>query len=97
MKKKGRKKPTAEQQRRHDKIRDLGCIICGNWCSIHHIREDLGMGQAVDHDRVLGICYDHHQSEAAGAISIGKTPKLFWETYGTEAELETKTNEALNG
>jgi hypothetical protein len=91
MKRKGRSKPTAEQQRRHDAIRALGCIICGRPAAIHHIREDLGMGQKVNHDRVLGICFDHHQSEEAGAISIHGTPILFQETYGTEYELEQKT------
>lgn len=90
MKRKGRKKPTAEQQRYHDKVRALGCIICGRPAVIHHVMEGLGMGQAVDHDRPLPLCYDHHQSEEAGAVSIHGTPKEFVEAYGTEAELEEK-------
>ncbi len=95
MKRKGRSKPTAEQQRRHDKIRALGCIVCGNMAAIHHIREGLGMGQKVNHDRVLGICYDHHQSEESEAISIHGTPALFVFAFGTESELEIETNKRL--
>lgn len=96
MKRKGRKPPTSEQKRRHDAIRELGCVICGRPGNIHHIREDLGMGQAVDHDRIICLDYDHHQSEEAGAISIHGTPMLFQETYGTESELEQKTIQRLD-
>lgn len=88
MKRKGRKKPTAEQQRYHDKIRSLGCIICKRPAALHHIRDGLGMGQTVNHDRVLPLCYDNHQSQEAGSISIHGTPKEFEEMYGTEIELE---------
>ena len=88
MKRKGRKKPTAEQQRYHDQVRDLGCLICGQPAAIHHVREGLGMGQAVDHDRVLPLCYSHHQGEELGDISLHGNTKEFEEMYGTEIELE---------
>lgn len=88
MKRKGRKKPTAEQQRYHEKVRALGCLICGQPASIHHVREGLGMGQAVDHDRVLPLCYCDHQSEEAGCISLHGSPKEFIELHGTEIELD---------
>lgn len=88
MKRRGRKRPTAEQQRYHDQVRALGCLICGNTAQIHHIREGLGMGQAVNHDRVLPLCYDHHQSEEFGCISLHGSPGEFVELHGTEIELE---------
>jgi hypothetical protein len=94
MKRKGRKPPTAAQKRRHDLLRKTGCVICFRYPHIHHIREGLlGMGQAVDHDRVLPLCYDHHQSETTGAISLHGTPREFKEAFGTELELEQKLKE----
>jgi hypothetical protein len=90
MKTKGRKQPSAAQQLRHDKVREMGCVICGRPAAIHHIREGLGMGQKVDHKKILPLCYDHHQSEEKGCISLHGTPALFVATYGTELELEAK-------
>lgn len=94
MKRRGREKPTADQQHYHDKIRALGCIICGRPAAIHHIREGLGMGQAVNHWKIIPLCYDHHQSEENGCISIHGTPLLFIETFGTATELERKLAKA---
>lgn len=96
MKRKGRKRPTAEQQRYHDEVRELGCIICGRPAAIHHIREGLGLGQAVNHDRVLPLCYADHQSAEAGAVSIHNKPREFVLLYGTESELEQKVKEKLS-
>ena len=95
MKRKGRKKPTAKQQAYHDIVRFIGCIVCGNHASIHHIREGLGMGQAVNHDEVLPLCYDDHQSEESGCVSLHGDPAGFVKSKGTEMDLKIKLRKKL--
>ena len=91
MKRSGRSKPTAEQQRYHEQVREVGCIVSGRKpVALHHVRDGLGMGQKVDHWRVIPLHYDFHQSEAAGAISLHGSPKEFIEAYGSESGLEHK-------
>lgn len=97
MKSKGRTPPTAEQAHYHDTVRDVGCLVCRSPASIHHVRDGLGMGQKVNHWRVLPLCYEHHQADGAGDISIHGSPKEFRELYGSEVDLEIKLRGELNG
>ena len=93
MKKSGRAKPTAAQDLRHTAARDLGCINHpGTPASIHHCRENLGMGQAVNHDDFLNLCFYCHQDSSAGNISIHFNPIAFRKKYGTETQLMEKLN-----
>jgi hypothetical protein len=77
--------PSKSQRERWSKLADLGCIICGSPPSIHHC--ETGMGRRKDHDRVLPLCYEHHQ----GSMGIHTLGRKKWESiYGTEQELMDK-------
>jgi len=58
-------RPTARQQRRHDRVRALGCLACRNLgygedspAEIHHVQVQLGKR---DHDCVIPLCPPHHR------------------------------------
>lgn len=78
------KAPTKAQRMKWDLIANLGCIIPGCWHApcIHHC--ETGAGGRKNHDRVLPLCYDHHQ----GVQGIHKLSRRVWEKlFGTEQEL----------
>ncbi len=77
--------PTKAQKARWSKIADLGCIICSAPPCIHHAL--TGMGGRKDHDKVLPLCYNHHQGEQ-GIHSMGR--KAWTRIYGSEQELLDK-------
>lgn len=83
--------PTVAQRERWLRIAELGCIICGGVPAIHHC--ETGMGRRKNHDRVLGLCFDHHQGHQ-GVHTLGRRK---WESiYGTEQELMAKVSIVLN-
>ncbi|MDD4892753.1 MAG: Ref family recombination enhancement nuclease [Candidatus Rickettsiella isopodorum] len=86
-------KPTAEQERHHKKLRELGCIICGREASIHHCF--TGGGGRKDHDKVIPLCPHHHQHGTEQEPSIHPWRKRFEELYGTEQELIDKCKRLL--
>jgi hypothetical protein len=79
---------------------DMGCIPCFivdqvSVAGVHHIRQGLGMGQRSSDLRTLGLCYEHHQSEARDHVSIHGKPKLCRFLFGTELDLLTHTLDQL--
>jgi len=84
-------KPTAKDRRYFNAVVDLGCIICGGPAEIHHSRHGLGMGQR-DHSRVIPLCpYHHRLSNTSRHLAPGR----FADLYGTDKELERKTEREL--
>ncbi len=74
--------PRKSDQIYWQKLRDLGCIICGSPPAIHHC--GTGMGGRKDHKFILPLCYEHHQ----GSQGIHTLSRRVWqEKYGTEEEL----------
>jgi hypothetical protein len=88
---KKRNDPTPAQRKKWERIRAIGCIICSGQASIHHC--ETGMGGRKDHDKVIPLCYAHHQGYI-GIHEIGR--KLWQEQFGTEQELMEKTDRLLN-
>ncbi len=85
------KQPTRAQRIRWEKIRELGCIICGAvYCSVHHAK--TGGGGRRNHDLVFPLCYEHHQGEQ-GIHFISR--RVWEERYGTEDYFLQKTKELL--
>ncbi len=73
-------KPSLEQRKRWELIRALGCSVdgCKLPASIHHC--GTGAGGRKDHDKVIGLCFFHHQGNEG--IHSGRTA---WQgKYGTE-------------
>lgn len=76
-------RPTKAQRERWVKLAERGCIICGYpEAQIHHAL--TGAGGRKDHDKVLPLCYSHHQG-TQGIHTLGR--KAWAKLYGTEQEL----------
>lgn len=88
---KASKHRTASQTERWNRIRALGCIICGQPAAIHHC--GTGSGGRKDHSKVLPLCHTHHQG-LDGIHTLGR--KLWQERYGTEEELIERVNNLIN-
>lgn len=77
------KPATKKQRERWNRILDFGCSVahCGKSPCIHHC--ETGRGRRKDHDKVIGLCYDHHQ----GKLGIHTLSRRIWEgTFGTEQD-----------
>lgn len=94
-------KPRADHRERWSRIVELGCILtyfdvtnCSGRITIHHLY--TGAGGRKDHEKVAGLCLNHHlQDEGVNSLT-GKISRREWEAkYATERELEEKTKELL--
>ena len=74
---------------------ELGCIICGGYAAIHHLRDSVGMGQRADDYRTVPLCPRHHQYGTFRDPAIHSHPAEFIERYGSEVELWLKTIELV--
>jgi len=96
---KGRK-PSAEEQRYLDSLRELGCIVCLETMGIfspavpHHMD---GKTKPGAHLRSFPLCYEHHQGGKNDWQCVSRHPHKarFEERYGSEDELLEKTRERL--
>jgi hypothetical protein len=77
-----------KEQKYMQKVRELGCLICGSPASAHHIREDRIKSDWL----VIPLCPEHH----AGAFSIHMAKREFENIYGSELHLLAKTIDLLN-
>lgn len=86
------KQPTKAQREQWERIRALGCIVCGGMASIHHCF--TGAGGRKDHDKVLPLCWNCHQNPKTG-IHGGLGRRKWQEIHGSETELMDKVNNLL--
>jgi hypothetical protein len=84
------KKPTKAQRIRWEKIREMGCIICGNHAAIHHCF--TGGGGRKDHDKVIALCETHHTGNQ-GIHTLSR--KAWTKIYNGEEYYMQKTKELL--
>tara|TARA_R110000803_G_scaffold143385_1_gene209432 strand:+ start:337 stop:630 length:294 start_codon:yes stop_codon:yes gene_type:complete len=74
-----------------NKVSNSGCVICRKFYNVqdplpancHHIRSGMGMGQKNSHDKVIPLCWEHHQ----GNDGFHHAPGTWQDKYGTELEL----------
>ena len=89
------REPNAEELRRWDRVRALGCMAKG--CShrhpeIHHCK--TGAGGRKDHTLVIGLCHLHHR----GRQGIHTLSRRVWEPrYGSEQEHLARVARLLAG
>jgi len=74
-------KPTKAQRERWERIRALGCSVCGIMAEIHHAL--TGAGGRKNHDEVFPLCSYHHRG-GAGIHSIGR--RAWQALFGKEQE-----------
>lgn len=79
------KPPTRSQKARWEALRAHGCMVCRQPAAIHHLF--TGMGGRKDHDKVAGLCWNHHQGPE-GIHTIGR--KAFAKRFMSELEMQEK-------
>jgi len=70
------------------KVRELGCLICGSPASAHHIRTERVKSDWL----TIPLCPDHH----TGDFSIHMSKREFENIYGSELDLLAETIKKLN-
>ena len=88
-----KKKPTKADKQWYAKIVELGCIICGCPCEVHHLT-GAGMGMKSDNQNSIGLCPPHHRLGNFGEC-VHNGVKTFEKKYGTQQELLDKTLKLL--
>ncbi len=85
--KRGRKKgPTAAEKRHMNRVAGMGCCVCGDPATIHHVTASVHGGRITrSNERVAPLCPRHHQvqwgpRESVEALGHGG----FWEAYGID-------------
>lgn len=86
------KKPKTKDKPHLNKIRALGCIICGSPANAHHIRHGMGLSQKSSDYEAIPLCHTHHQG-SEGIHTLGT--KVWQKKYGQEIELLKNTMELL--
>lgn len=86
------KKPKTKDKRHLNKVRALGCIICGSPASAHHIRHGMGLSQKSSDYETIPLCHYHHQG-AEGIHTLGT--KVWQKKHKTEIELLQKVQGLL--
>lgn len=60
IKRKAGAAPTAQEKRHMDRLASLGCLVCGDAATIHHVTSDGFQRIARLHSRVTPLCPRHH-------------------------------------
>jgi 5-methylcytosine-specific restriction endonuclease McrA len=84
----------------HDRIAQLGCLVCGAAATIHHVTATIHGGRITRRDdRVVPLCPMHHQKVydplASDPVSVeGLSHKGFFMRHGIDllAEAERLAN-----
>ena len=77
---------------------NLGCIVCGQPATIHHLTGSKyrGMGKKASHYDVIPLCPNHHQHGGYG-VAFHAGQKVWEAKYGTQEELLEKVKRKLDG
>lgn len=96
MKPKANEKPTPEEQRHHDRLRALGCLVlrqnvieshrCKGRTTIHHTTAPITGGRiARSHQLVVPLCAKHHQIQDGPHESVERLGHYgFYLVYGID-------------
>lgn len=88
------KSPTKLQREFFENLRQISCAIRNSECAgapaIHHA--GTSMGGRKDHDKVICLCYEHHQGKH-GIHTIGR--RAHAERYGNEEQLMLNQQDRL--
>ena len=84
----------------HNKIRDLGCIVCKlhfklhSECDVHHL---VSGSRRKGHMEAIGLCPTHHRAGINNEFAVSRHPwkREFESRYGTEQELLYITRELI--
>lgn len=87
-------KSTAASKRHLQRVRELGCVICGGEANAHHKSRGAGMGlRSSDYD-TFPLCHGHHQNGGLG-VAIHAGLETWEKEHGTETEWIAETRVRL--
>lgn len=75
-----------------DRVRDLGCLLCGSPAELHHPREGVGKAQKSPDYCVVPLCQPHH----TGPEGIHNRRTFYMRHRLDEWDLLAMTIERLN-
>lgn len=75
IKPKAKAPPNVAEQAHWDRVVRLGCLICGQPASLHHVMAMPGKIRRRDHRFVTPLCRDHHQGDL-GVHGLGSEAKF---------------------
>ena len=84
------KQPTKVDRERFERIAALGCLVCGQAATIHHVTASIHGGRLTRrHDRVVPLCPMHHQighdPYANRPVSVERLGhRGFWKLHGID-------------
>lgn len=85
-----KKAPTADEKRHWQRIVGLGCLVCGERATVHHVSASIHGGRITrSHQLVTPLCPRHHQiiygpRESVEALSH----RGFHAAYGIDLQAE---------
>lgn len=71
MRRRSKHKPMAVQ-RHHDRVAELGCLVCGGLAEVHHVRGFADKPGSIPKDEwlVVPLCPAHHRYISPGGERI---------------------------
>lgn len=70
MRVKPRKAPTAAERRHLGRVAELGCLVCGEPSTVHHVTSDGYQRLTRTHTRVTPLCPRHHMIQFGSKESV---------------------------
>jgi thymidylate synthase len=91
----------SREERKHmSAVAALGCLICGRFAELHHIRRDpkdrqhFGLSQKATNFQVIPLCQEHHRTGGIG-VAYHASPREWERIHGNEVDLLAQVLEKL--
>lgn len=80
-----RKPPTAAERRHLDCVASMGCLVCDQPSTVHHVTSDGYQRLTRTHERIVPLCPTHHMIQFGPRESVEALGHLgFTATYGID-------------
>lgn len=70
MKVKPRKAATAAERRHLHRVAEMGCLVCGDPSTVHHVTSDGFQRLTRTHSRIVPLCPRHHMIQFGPKESV---------------------------
>jgi len=62
--------PTAAERRHLDRVAQMGCLVCGQPSTVHHVTSDGYQRLTRTHERIVPLCPRHHMIQFGPRESV---------------------------